>query len=53
LLRDALGRLNAEIEVKTGQAVVPIPLAGQLPGLYLVQVLTGNDAPVTLRLIKE
>lgn len=49
-LTDALGRRVWSREVAPNQTVLPVPLASQPAGLYLVQLLAPNAAPLTWKL---
>lgn len=49
-LTDALGRCVWSSEVALGQTVLPLPLANQPAGLYLVQLVLPGAAPLTWRL---
>jgi hypothetical protein len=49
-LTDALGRRVWSHEVAPGQTVLPIALAGQPTGLYLVQLRAPGAAPLTWKL---
>jgi hypothetical protein len=49
-LTDALGRRVWSHEVAAGQTSLPVPLAGQSAGLYLVQLLAPSTAPLTWKL---
>ena len=52
-LTDALGRRVWSMPLAPGQNNITVPLAGQAPGLYLVQLLTTNAAPLTWKLNKQ
>ena len=52
-LTDALGRRVWSSEIASGQTVLPITLANQQAGLYLVQLLTPGAAPLTWKLQKQ
>jgi hypothetical protein len=49
-LTDALGRRLWSHEVAPGQTSLPVTLAGQQAGLYLVQLLAPGAAPLTWKL---
>ncbi len=51
-LTDALGRRVWSTPVTTGQTALLVPLTGQPVGLYLVQLLAPNAAPLTWKLLK-
>jgi hypothetical protein len=53
ILTDALGRQVWKASVVAGQTTVTVPLAGQPAGLYLIQLQTGNAAPLTWKLRHE
>lgn len=50
ILTDALGRQVWRTAVAANQTVLPIPLANQPAGLYLVQLLLPGGAPLTWKL---
>ena len=52
-LTDALGRRVWSIEPAAGQTAISVPLANQAAGLYLVQLLAPNAAPLTWKLNKQ
>lgn len=49
-LTDALGRRVWSAALTPGQTTVIVPLTSQASGLYLVQLLTANAAPLTWKL---
>ena len=49
-LTDALGRRVWSAEVAPGQTVLPVSLISQPAGLYLVQLLTPGNAPLTWKI---
>lgn len=52
-LIDALGRRVWSTNLPPGQTTIAVPLTGQSSGLYLVQLLTANAAPLTWKLHKQ
>jgi|GEM_PF-1320561 len=52
-LADALGRRVWQGAVAAGQNSATVPLASQPAGLYLLQLQTGNAAPLTWKLTHE
>ncbi|RZL04541.1 MAG: hypothetical protein EOO62_21020 [Hymenobacter sp.] len=52
-LTDALGRRVWSTDLAPGQMAIQVPLAGQAGGLYLVQLLVPNAAPLTWKLTKQ
>jgi hypothetical protein len=52
-LTDALGRRVWSTTLAAGQTTLAVPLAGQAAGLYLVQLLAPDTAPLTWKLNKQ